>query len=77
VTVAHETVPPSALAETVERVILFAPDGSTREILAGQLRALELGNLAIAWIDESGKVHRCAGLPMEVISVENRIVKPV
>jgi hypothetical protein len=71
------TVPATALNETVERVIVFRPSGALLEIKPEQLRVLDLGGLAIEWTDDESKIHRCVGLPLEVISVENRILKPV
>lgn len=70
-------VPASALNETTERVIVFRPSGAMLEIKPEQLTALDLGGLAVAWKDDDGKIHRCIGLPLEVVSVENRIVKLV
>jgi hypothetical protein len=70
-------VPPSALNETVESVTVYEPNGDRIEIEAAQLRAIDLGNLGIAWAAKDGKIHRAAGLPLHVVSVESRLVKPV
>jgi hypothetical protein len=70
-------VPASAMQETTEQVTVFLPSGALQEIKGEQLRALDLTGLAVAWLDDEGRIHRCVGLPLEVVSRENRILQPV
>lgn len=67
----------AALGEQVEVVIVHHFGGTLQTIKREQLVALELGGLACAWKDTDGKTHRMVGIPLEVISVEKRIIQPV
>lgn len=71
------TVPPGALNEEIEEVIVHRFDGKLTTIARADLLVIDLGNLAIAWKATDGKIHRSIGVPLEVIAVESRIVKPV
>lgn len=61
--------------ERVESVLVRAMTGDVLHTISReQLIALDLPQLALAWKDDAGKIHRCIGLPIEVVAVESRIV---
>lgn len=65
------------LGEQVEVVIVRYFGGALGTIKREQLLSLDLGGLAVAWKDAEGKTHRSVGVPLEVITVESRIIQPV
>lgn len=63
--------------ETIE-VIIRAPDGKAiTTIPRERLRAINLAGMLVAYIDAKGNTHRVVGLPLELVTRETAILRPV